>query len=92
MNLPAPAVEHAVIVRRYNVVFDVQAEDWQLQQLDAASTAALLAHFPTQEAAVAGCKRHCRDSRRLGWVAAVFAFDRQGRLAFEQLFEPGLCA
>lgn len=92
MNLPVRPLERAVIVRKYHVVFDAQAGDWQLQQLDAGSTAALLAHFPTLEAALDGCKRHCRESRRLGWVADVFAFDRQGRLAFEQLFEPGLCA
>lgn len=81
-----------MIVRKYHLVFDAQAGDWQLRQLDAAASAALLAHFPTLEAALEGCKRHCRESRRLGWVADVLAFDRQGRLAFEQLFEPGLRA
>jgi hypothetical protein len=92
MKSPVRVVECDMIIRQYHVVFDANADDWELRQLDAASAAAPLAHFPTQQAAVDGCKRHCRESRRFGWVAAVLAFDRQGRLAFEQLFEPGVLA
>jgi len=79
-------------MRKFHIVFDALSEAWQLRQLDAGDAAVLVATFPTQQAAVDGCKRFCRELRCLGWVADVFAFDRQGRLAYEQLFEPCLAA
>ncbi|HVH34763.1 MAG TPA: hypothetical protein VM847_11725 [Tahibacter sp.] len=81
-----------MILRKYHVVFDALAEVWELRRVAADETPELVARYPTREAAVCGCKRYCGQLRRCGWVADLFAYDRDGRLAFEQLFDPGMPA
>lgn len=81
-----------MILRKYHIVYSAPSQDWELRRLDAQDNAELLAHYPTREAAIRGCKCHCGGLPCNGWVADLLAYDRDGRLAFEQLFEPGCAA
>ncbi|HSX59012.1 MAG TPA: hypothetical protein VLF18_02320 [Tahibacter sp.] len=79
-----------MILRKYHVVYSEAFEAWELRRLAADETPELVARYPTREAAVCGCKQYCGRQRCTGWVADLLAYDRDGRLAFEQLFDPGL--
>lgn len=81
-----------MILRKYLVVFDALAQHWELRRVTADESAELVDCYPTQEAAVCGCQHLCSTARRASWVADVLAYDRNGRLAYEQLFEPGFIA
>lgn len=81
-----------MILRKYHIVYSVPLQDWELRRLDALDNAELLERYPTREAAIQGCKCHCGGLRCNGWVADLLAYDCDGRLAFEQLFEPGYAA
>lgn len=78
------------MLRKYSVVYSAARRDWELHRFAADETSELVERYPSRNAAVRGCKQHCGRQLRAGWVADLFAYDCDGRLAFEQLFEPGL--
>lgn len=79
-----------MILRKYLVVFDVPAQLWELRKIGADQSVELVDRFTTREDAICGCKRYCGGLRCNGWVADLLAYDRNGNIAFEQLFEPGI--
>lgn len=81
-----------MILRKYHIVYDDVAESWELRRQTPDEMSELIACYPTRDAAVGGCRQYCGRQRCNGWVADLLAYDRDGRLAFEQLFEPGLAA
>lgn len=79
-----------MILRKYHIVYDRVAESWELRRVGADETPEFVARYPTRDAAVCGCKLYCGRQRCTGWVADLLAYDPDGRLAFEQLFDPAL--
>lgn len=79
-----------MILRKYLVVFDALAQQWELRRVAADASIEVVARYPTQEAAVCGCKRYCSTMRKVSWVVDLLTYDCNGRLAYEKLFEPGL--